>query len=545
MCAQIAIYPGKEGLPFVDFREEIDRLPPHRRSDVIGKAALALVDNHVLRWPDVVNRDRVKPLHELVAKHSLTVERMIQAGVSRREAQRAYDRAHGHDAEALAEAHRRAQEEAIAAKAEAQRQVKEAARRRLAEREAKVEARPKKPEVAPAEAGSAKVLADYLRKGNVKISAIEKVVAGHFGKINAEVEARRLRVAEAAKKAKARPKKVAKVIPTPPPLPVSPPVPEVKPPPTFTGPVLPGRPIAERIAGWEEGRRKLDAIRAIRGEVERAEEEARAKRTEFREAERRIKKAEWDSTDPKVVAKVARVRALEAEYKAAHAAATEVRLGTVRRTLDLIAVPESGRIAVTDRGIEALDTSLDPELGVRAARTRDQLATVLRGVESERLDLIWKLLPEVNGRCFHNGSVDDAGVRFSRLKFTAGADAGTIAHEAGHAIEWQVPGVHEAVRAFLEHRVGRETPRPMRVVSPMPGGAPKFGADEMGRKDHFDRYFTEGSAYYVGKPEFSENSEVLSMGLTALFDDPVRFAESDPEFCTFVLGLLSGELRHL
>jgi hypothetical protein len=209
MCAQLPIYPGKEGLPFVDFREEIDRLPAHRRAEVIGKAALALVDKHVLRWPDVVTKDKVKSLHELVAKHSLTVEKMTRAGVDRRTAQRAYDRAHGHDAEALAEAHRRAQEEAITARDEAQRAAKEAARRRLAEREAKVKARPRKPEVTGTEVGSARVLADYLRRGNVKISKIEEVVAGRFGKINAEAETARLRAAE--EKAAKAPKVKVKV----------------------------------------------------------------------------------------------------------------------------------------------------------------------------------------------------------------------------------------------------------------------------------------------------------------------------------------------
>jgi hypothetical protein len=129
----------------------------------------------------------------------LTVEKMVAAGVDRRTAQRAFDRAHGHDAEALAEAHRRAQEEAIVAKAEAKRQAKEAARQRLTEREAKVEVRPRKPEVAPAEAGSARVLADYLRKGKVKISKIEEMVAGRFGAINAEAEAARLKAVEQAR----------------------------------------------------------------------------------------------------------------------------------------------------------------------------------------------------------------------------------------------------------------------------------------------------------------------------------------------------------
>jgi hypothetical protein len=206
-CKQIPIYPGKEGLPFVDFREEIDKLPEYRKHHIIGKAALRLVEKHVLRWPDVVTANRIKPISEIVAKHTLTVEKMVAAGVDRRMAQWAFDRAHGHDAEALAEAHRRAQEEAIAARAEAQRQAKEAVRRRLAEQEATVKAQAAQRKgaaarVKAAAVGSARVLADYLRRAKVKISSIKDVIAGRFGKSVAEAEAKRLLAEEAGRDAR-------------------------------------------------------------------------------------------------------------------------------------------------------------------------------------------------------------------------------------------------------------------------------------------------------------------------------------------------------
>lgn len=63
-----------------------------------------------------------------------------------------------------------------------------------------------------------------------------------------------------------------------------------------------------------------------------------------------------------------------------------------------------------------------------------------------------------------------------------------------------------------------------------------------GRKDHFDRFFTERSASYTGK-YYRNSSEVLSMGLEALANNPTGFAKKDPEFCKFILGILRGALR--
>jgi hypothetical protein len=111
-------------------------------------------------------------------------------------------------------------------------------------------------------------------------------------------------------------------------------------------------------------------------------------------------------------------------------------------------------------------------------------------------------------------------------------------HELGHAIEWQVPGVHDAVEEFLAHRVGDEAPRSMDDVAPGVG----YERTEMGRKDKFDAHFSERDAYYVGLVKTNGNSEVLSMGLQAMYNDAVAFAKNDPEFFNFIIGILDGSL---
>jgi hypothetical protein len=112
-----------------------------------------------------------------------------------------------------------------------------------------------------------------------------------------------------------------------------------------------------------------------------------------------------------------------------------------------------------------------------------------------------------------------------------------IAHEFGHVLENHSPAIKARTQEFLSYRVGKETPRKLSEV--LPTG--KYGTLEYGRKDRFDRYFGV-FGWYVGKV-YPNDTEVLSMGLEALFEDPKRFAQKDPEFCKFVVGILSGELR--
>ena len=75
----------------------------------------------------------------------------------------------------------------------------------------------------------------------------------------------------------------------------------------------------------------------------------------------------------------------------------------------------------------------------------------------------------------------------------------------------------------------------------MKGGG--YKDDELGRKDKFDRAFTEADAWYVGKPYKHRATEVLSMGMQKMYNDPVEFAKLDPEYCKWVLGILDGSLR--
>jgi ribosomal protein S20 len=110
----------------------------------------------------------------------------------------------------------------------------------------------------------------------------------------------------------------------------------------------------------------------------------------------------------------------------------------------------------------------------------------------------------------------------------------THIHEMGHLIEFRKPGVLDAAKEFLKKRLGDEKPRPMREVT----GINAYTPDEMGAKDSFDRAFRESEAYYIGKDYGGFATELISMGLEKLYQDPGSLAVSDPEYFKFMVEVL-------
>jgi len=118
------------------------------------------------------------------------------------------------------------------------------------------------------------------------------------------------------------------------------------------------------------------------------------------------------------------------------------------------------------------------------------------------------------------------------------------AHEQAHIIQYTVPGVQKRLDEFLAYRVGTGE-KIVQFSEKWP--ASKFKPDEYGYKDDFVKTFgDEASAYYAGKVGGAGNDsarEILSMGVELLYADPVGFAERDPEYFKFILGLLDGSIR--
>ena len=115
--------------------------------------------------------------------------------------------------------------------------------------------------------------------------------------------------------------------------------------------------------------------------------------------------------------------------------------------------------------------------------------------------------------------------------------ADSVVHELGHEIEDQ-PGVKEATAAFLKRRCGKEKATRIRDVYPDDVEIPQ---SIRGRKDEFDRYFEGTDAYYVGRKYKGGSTEIISMGLQAVYNDPAGLAKADPDYFDFIVDILAGK----
>jgi hypothetical protein len=106
----------------------------------------------------------------------------------------------------------------------------------------------------------------------------------------------------------------------------------------------------------------------------------------------------------------------------------------------------------------------------------------------------------------------------------------TYVHEIGHHIEYTYPYIHQKALEFLEHRTAGEVPKPLAQIFPNSG----YDPSEMTTRDKFKHP-------YIGKRYPNDRStEVISMGLQYMSEDPELFAKDDPEYFNFIIGVLRG-----
>lgn len=180
-----------------------------------------------------------------------------------------------------------------------------------------------------------------------------------------------------------------------------------------------------------------------------------------------------------------------------------------------------------------INSKIDP----KAAKNETRVKTIKEGISY--IESVCEAVHEIDvkfvaerSRAFYIGGP------YKEIGLTTKSDAATVVHELGHALEHQNPKIKAAVKEFIDYRIGDEQPVKLRDVF---GGA-EFDDDEIGRKDNFDRAFSETSAYYVGKVYKHGLSEILSMGIEALMSRPAEFLAKDPEYAAFVMRVLKGRV---
>lgn len=295
-------------------------------------------------------------------------------------------------------------------------------------------------------------------------------------------------------------------------------------------PIDPDRPIAERIRtgpAWERARELAAANEGYLGAREAAREADAAHIALFNRVTEALhgplsdaEKAHWSS---KVRESVANVKALRSARDSAKEAAA-------RETDRILAVPKGSprfRWSPDDSG---LTTDSSRTAAVAADAFLEPILAAGPGDVGKKARISFHTIPK--GQPQRSHCLEGETKVF--LKRTE--DVGTAVHEWGHQIELSVPGVRAATDEFLRHRVGSEAPRKMKDV--MKG---KYRDDELGREDDFRKAFGD-QCWYVGKV-YRDASEIVSMGLEKLYNDPGEFAKKDPEYCAFILGILDGSLR--
>jgi len=122
-----------------------------------------------------------------------------------------------------------------------------------------------------------------------------------------------------------------------------------------------------------------------------------------------------------------------------------------------------------------------------------------------------------------------------------------IVHELGHWLESASPETHKLVKQFLKRRAGKEAPQTLSKLT----GNSNYENDEFGVKDEFavpyiGKYYTEPSlAWKPGMPVNWENvyaSEVISMGVQYIYENPAYFAQRDPDMFDFIFDVLRAPI---
>ena len=110
---------------------------------------------------------------------------------------------------------------------------------------------------------------------------------------------------------------------------------------------------------------------------------------------------------------------------------------------------------------------------------------------------------------------------------------GTFIHEFIHNIEFENPEISNKTKAFLLKRSGGKQAEKLRDLT----GNTSYGADEIAFEDEWVK---RGGSVYTGKLYPDEATEVLTMGVQRIFENPIQFAKDDPEFFEFVLSTLQN-----
>lgn len=127
-------------------------------------------------------------------------------------------------------------------------------------------------------------------------------------------------------------------------------------------------------------------------------------------------------------------------------------------------------------------------------------------------------------------------------------DVATYVHEMGHHLEYEVKEIQDAAFRFLEARTKGYKARTMREIT----GRKFYKVDEIATEDKFfspyvgKHYLNTNLPYNsltaAQRADLRRSSEVISMGLEAMYRDPRKFLKEDPEHFGLIWSIITGQL---
>ena len=269
------------------------------------------------------------------------------------------------------------------------------------------------------------------------------------------------------------------------------------------------------------------AVKALAGETIPPEMEARALALAKRRDEIALK--ELEAAKPFEEKR----NEIYATFESVNKRRATIRDSQRAEILDALAIEEPAARTTVKMDLPARNRTLDPEKFKEAAEFLSRVVGLKPGGTLEV-----PVLSTGRGRSFHYGlagaAEDNSSRKRAYLRGTSGKininpqdrRVSVIAHETGHLIEDRFEGVTIDVRNFYERRTAGENTKKL---------GKGYGKDEITRKDKF-------IAKYTGKEygPSSRSSEVLSMGIQHLFEDPIGFAQKDPDHFEFIVDVLRG-----
>ncbi len=280
--------------------------------------------------------------------------------------------------------------------------------------------------------------------------------------------------------------------------------------------VLPGKPIGQRLAAYTDGDKHIDDIISLGSSGRKA-------RKDYREATFRIDNLPESIRNAKDEVEVKRLRGVyerSIEERGKARDELERHNADVRAKLpEIIGVPNPHRWEHVGTG------TAEPTIAANIKASDDFINPLFsRGLE-DSTKIRWTAKKKPDYRDNYDDKQINSGVE-SRPAIAI--------HERGHVIEHKLPSIGNRSLEFLKYRVRDEQAKPM---------GSNYAEHEIGYDDDFRKFFGDAGRY-AGKKYTDQNaSEILSMGLQALYEDPVGFAQKDPEYAKYVIGVLRGPLR--